>query len=82
MTTDYDRPRINTTPRWRRRLHDLTHRAKFHTGTPYRLFVYRHHMRAIHRFGWHQWTHLRPMDGPEQHWCQWCGERRTVANPK
>jgi hypothetical protein len=39
--------------------------------------IYRHHMRLLHRFGRHWFTHLRPMGGPEQDWCQWCGERRV-----
>lgn len=38
-------------------------------------FIYRHHMRFIHRRGGHQFTHLRPIDGAEQDWCQWCGHR-------
>jgi hypothetical protein len=67
---------MDTTPRWKRRLRELIGRAKFHAGTPYRRFVYRYHMRLIHP-RWHWWTHMRPMGGPPQDWCQWCGKRRT-----
>lgn len=68
---------IDPTPRWKRRLRELIGRAKFHAGTPYRLYVYRHHMRLIHP-RWHKWKRLRPIDGPDQDWCQWCGARRPV----
>lgn len=74
---------VDLTPRWKRRLRERLDRgfflAKIHT---YNRFIYRHHMRLIHRFGWHSFTYLRPMHLPGEpahsglHWCQWCGERR------
>jgi hypothetical protein len=44
-------------------------------------FIYWPHMRLLHRHGRHWFTHLRPMGGPEQEWCQWCGERRMLGEP-
>lgn len=38
-------------------------------------FVYRRHMRWLHRRGGHQWTQIGPFeDGAIQLRCDWCGE--------
>jgi hypothetical protein len=49
----------------------------------YHRFVYRHHMRLIHRWGWHWFTKVGVPGGgrpspyaPAHRWCQWCGERK------
>lgn len=50
-------------------------------GYVYRRFIYRHHMRLIHRRGWHWFSIVPKFPDPEmkQHlWCQWCGERRAL----
>jgi hypothetical protein len=41
----------------------------------YARFVYRHHMRFIHKRGGHQMRHIGPIypDGGEFDKCDWCG---------
>lgn len=39
----------------------------------YLRFVYRHHMRFIHRRGAHQMKAIHPMGGPSFSRCDWCG---------
>jgi hypothetical protein len=49
----------------------------------YNRFLYRHHMRLIHHWGWHWFTKVG-IAGPgsarpyvrAHRWCQWCGERK------
>lgn len=36
-------------------------------------FIYRHHMRFIHKRGGHQMKALHPMGGPSFSRCDWCG---------
>ena len=42
--------------------------------TLYRLYLYRWHMRIIHRVGWHQLTRIN-IEGECHDWCEWCGWR-------
>ena len=50
----------------------------------YHRFLYRHHMKLIHRWGWHWFSRvglagLTDWGGeyvPEHLWCHWCGEKR------
>lgn len=49
---------------------------KWQTYLLYCRTLYRPHMRLIHRWGWHWYTHLPFIDGgTERLWCQWCGDR-------
>lgn len=49
-------------------------------------FIYRHHMRFIHRRGGHEMRHFGPIwpDGSQFDRCEWCGhvENFTAAIPK
>ncbi len=38
--------------------------------------IYHHHMRLIHRYGYHWFTYIHPYDGEAQDWCQWCGQKK------
>lgn len=42
----------------------------------YYRYLYRAHMRFLHRRGKHWFTRMHMEDGRQQDWCQWCGERR------
>ena len=39
----------------------------------YSTFIYRHHMRFIHKRGGHQMHEIHPMGGPSFSRCDWCG---------
>ena len=47
----------------------------------YGRFIYRHHMRFIHKRGKHQMKHLHPMGGPAFSRCDWCGHIESEAKP-
>lgn len=42
-------------------------------------FIYRHHMRIIHKRGWHYMRALYPMGGPSFCRCDWCGHTEQFA---
>lgn len=46
---------------------------KWQTYLFYCHFIYRHHMRFLHRHGRHWWKHYRLIDGSEFDKCEWCG---------
>jgi hypothetical protein len=50
-------------------------------GFLYARFVYRHHMRFIHKRGGHQMKHYGPMypDGGEFDKCEWCGHLENLV---
>ncbi len=48
--------------------------------TLYWRLIYRYHMRAIHRIGWHWYTKLHPIGGKPMEWCQWCGRKHVIID--
>ena len=50
----------------------------------YARFVYRHHMRFIHKRGGHQLKHYGPLypDGGEFDKCEWCGHMENIVPPR
>lgn len=49
----------------------------------YLRFIYRHHMRFIHKLGKHQLKHFGPPypDGGEFDKCEWCGHMENIEYP-
>ena len=47
----------------------------------YGRFIYRHHMRWLHRRGKHKLKHYGPMfpDGGEFDKCEWCGHTENIV---
>lgn len=50
----------------------------------YGRFIYRHHMRFIHKRGRHQMKHYGPMlpAGGEFDKCEWCGHIENIVPPR
>lgn len=75
---------IDKTPRWKRRAREWRHAIGFKLYLLYAGTLYRPHMKLIHRRGWHWWTRLPMIGGPDepmQDWCEWCGYRRMHHPP-
>lgn len=65
--------KIDPRSRLRRGAEATWKETKWQTYLLYCRFIYRHHMRFIHRRGRHRWTHYNLIDGPKFDKCNWCG---------
>jgi hypothetical protein len=67
---------VDLTPMWKHRAREMRHEAAFQLYLLYCRTLYRPHMRLLHHYGRHSYTHLN-LEGTHSLWCQWCGHRKA-----